>query len=64
MTTFEAVQKQLASLYRGEIEEAAAIRRPVGTAGKNDLADFIVDTFNRGWITHGNMGIDDDGNVI
>jgi hypothetical protein len=36
----------------------------MSNVSKEALAEFIVDAFNRGWISSGNLGIDDDGNVI
>lgn len=31
---------------------------------KEVLVDFIVDAFNRGWITNFNLGLNEDGEII
>ena len=53
----------IAAMYRGASNEDT-VTRITATVGKESLADFIVDVFNRGWITRENLGISEDGDVI
>lgn len=60
----EVIRKAIAAMYRNEADAEKTIKAITSLVSKENLADFIVDVFNRGWITKFNLGIDDDGNVI
>jgi predicted cupin superfamily sugar epimerase len=52
-------------LYLSKIGSDGAVKQIVRSElSKKDLAEFIVDAMNRGWISNFNMGIDEDGKVI
>ena len=58
------IRNAIAAMYRGdggEQEAANAIQRGVA---KHALVAFLLDAFNRGWISPFNLGIADDGRVI
>jgi hypothetical protein len=64
MAAIEIIKTELSKLYKGEqstIETENNIKHKVK---KEMLAEFIVDAFERGWITRFNLGLDDDGNII
>ena len=50
----------IGAYYRKEItlEQAEA---KLGQLGELTLAEFIMDAFNRGWITQFNVGLDGNG---
>jgi hypothetical protein len=60
----EAIKYALAGIYRSDYSNEETVRTLMSNVSKEALAEFIVDAFNRGWISSGNLGIDDDGNVI
>lgn len=53
-------------LYFGEFDKEEAAKILSRNMSKQELAEFIVDAYSRGWITNFNLGIDeadDNGNV-
>lgn len=58
------VKQAIAGMYRTDYSRDETVRKLMRNVSKEALADFIVDAFNRGWISRFNLGIDDDGNVI
>ena len=62
-TAFETIQPAIAALYRNEIDSDEA-EKMIAELSAEKLSEFIVDAFNRGWISRFNLGIDEDGNVI
>lgn len=58
------IRDALGAIYKGKLngEEASKI---IGKfVNGYDMAEFIVDAFNRGWISNFNLGLNDDGNPI
>ncbi len=58
------IKHAIAGMYRADHSRDEAVRKLMRKVSKEALADFIVDAFNRGWISRFNLGIDDHGNVI
>lgn len=58
------VQQILAALYRRELSAEQAEAEIARFISRESLAEFVVDAFNRGWITIGNLGINEDGHPI
>lgn len=58
------IRRTLAGVYNSDVDNDTAARMIAGLVTKDSLCEFIVDAFNRGWITRENLGIDDDGNLI
>ena len=61
---FKAIQSRIAQMYRNEISAEAASQAICQQASKEALAEFIVEAFNRGWISRFNLSIDDEGQII
>lgn len=53
----------LAAVFRSEIESEEAIK-VLSTLPVEELAEFIVDAFNRGWISNFNIGLNDEGHPV
>jgi len=60
----DVVQQNLSRMYRDHIDSDQAIRNITKNVSKEDLATFIVDAFDRGWISKFNLGLDDEGEII
>lgn len=60
----DVVKNAIAMMYRGEMSKGAAEAMISKQCSQQFLAEFIVDAFNRGWISRWNLGIDEDGNVV
>lgn len=58
MQSFRAI---LGAMYREEITEEEA-QEHLKNLGEDALAEFIIDAFDRNWITNFNLGLDEDGN--
>jgi hypothetical protein len=58
------IQQIIGAMYRAEISTDAAQTRLVLEVLKEELVAYILDAFNRGWITPFNLGLDDDGRPI
>lgn len=62
-STFSVIQSIIGGRYRSEISADEAEIRLAEEASQEGLAEFILDAFNRGWITPFNVGLDVDGNA-
>jgi hypothetical protein len=51
-------------MYRGDTGELEAANGILRNVAKRSLVAFVLDAFNRGWISPFNLGIADDGRVI
>lgn len=60
---FETIRDELAALYRGE-KSREEVESTIASLPTADLASFIVDARERGWISLWNLGLDEDGKVI
>lgn len=58
------IRDALGAMYREEADSEKTVRRITRNVSKEKLADFVVDAFNRGWISNFNLGLNDDGNAI
>ena len=56
MQTADTIRHVLSRLYDSEIENDQAIGELTEMLSPEALAEFIVDAFNRGWITPFNLG--------
>ena len=59
-----AIRNAIAAMYRGDTGELEAANGILRSVGKRSLVAFLLDAFNRGWISPFNLGIADDGRVI
>lgn len=51
-------------LYNSKITSEQASSSLSRTCTRQELAEFIVDAFDRGWISNFNVGLDSDGDPI
>lgn len=58
------IRNAIASMYRGDSSEQEAANDIQRRVAKRALVAFLLDAFNRGWISTFNLGIADDGRVI
>lgn len=58
------IEKILGELYRGEIASEHAVEKLCQKASEEALAEFIVNAFNRGWVTPFNVGLNEKGRKI
>lgn len=63
-TEIDHIRRVIGEMSVGEIDSDTAERMIAGVVRKASLAEFILDAFNRGWITRGNLGLDGDGKII
>lgn len=63
-TEMASIRQALAGLCRADYSNDETVRRLMRNVSKGSLAEFLIDAFDRGWISRFNLGIDDDGNVI
>ena len=59
-----AIRYAIAAMYRGDSGEQKAANDIQRRVAKRALVTFLLDAFNRGWISTFNLGIADDGRVI
>ena len=59
-----AIRSAIASMLRGDSGEQKAANDIQRRVAKRALVAFLLDAFNRGWISTFNLGIADDGRVI
>jgi hypothetical protein len=57
------IQNIISLYYRNKINGGQSCQR-LGKLPKRLLAEFILDAFNRGWITKFNLGLNEDGDII
>ena len=62
--SIEIIRTIIAKQYKGEIPMNEAYKELANSVTREQLAEFVVDSFNRGWITRFNLGIDEDGNLM
>lgn len=62
--SFELIKNELAKNYKGEQSSNETEEALINNVPPEKLAEFIVDAFNRGWISPFNLGLDSDGDVI
>lgn len=62
--SMQTIRLIFADLYLGKIDSDEAKRRLADSLTLSELADVYVESFNRGWISRVNLGIDDDGNLV
>lgn len=60
------VRETIAKLYKGEITDEQAVEQlqDPNKLSPDALAQFVVDSFNRGWIERYHLGIDEEGTLI
>lgn len=64
LSNFKIIRQALASMYKGDITSEQAEKLIESRIPVNELAEFVVDVFNRGWVTKENLGINEDGDLI
>lgn len=60
---FSEIQLVLSEYSQNKIPETTA-KHLLLKVGKEGLAEFILDAFDRGWITNFNLGLNEDGEII
>lgn len=58
------IRNAIAAMYRGDSGEQEAANDIQRNVPKRALVAFLLDAFNRGWISTFNLGIAEDGRVI
>lgn len=58
------IKEACSKLYLSQINSDEAEKLLLDGMTAEQMAEFIVDAINRGWISRFNLGIDDKGNVI
>jgi hypothetical protein len=62
---FDVIRNTMANVYSHKIDDSAdAVAVLARKLKRSDLAEFIVDAYDRGWITNFHLGLDDDGNIM
>ena len=61
---FKVLQTVKADLFLCKITRVQAEERLKQRLYKEELAEFIVDAIERGWISNFNMGLNEDGHAI
>lgn len=59
----QEIQHTVSLFYQEQITEDQAIKR-LAQLSQKELAEFILDAFNRGWITKFNLGLNEDGKIV
>ena len=57
------IQRAISLYYQERISKEQAINQ-LAQLSQQELAEFILDAFNRGWITKFNLGLNEDGKII
>lgn len=57
------IQQILSSLFKSEITSEQAASELQAHCSPEEVAEYLIDAFNRGWITPFNVGLDSDGNI-
>ncbi|MFA5352692.1 MAG: hypothetical protein WC291_00525 [Thermodesulfovibrionales bacterium] len=60
----ETIKTILGQQFRGEISKEGAVKLLTKKCTNEELADYIVEAKNRGWISNFNVGLDEDGYPI
>lgn len=63
-TPFTEIRDALSSMSKGDASSDQAENLIARNVAPKDMAEFIVDAFNRGWISRFNMGLNEDGDPI
>jgi hypothetical protein len=58
------LQRIISLMYREKISIDQAQWWLKKKLKKKEMAEFIVDAFNRGWISKFNLGLNEDGEII
>lgn len=58
------IKEVCAKLYLSQINDDEAEKILLETMTAEQMAEFIVEAINRGWISRFNLGVDDDGEII
>jgi len=61
--SFATIQDEISDLYREEQSERNAVLC-IAQIPAEELAEFIVDAYQRGWISNFNLGLNEDGEII
>ena len=54
----QKVSAAITQLYNGEATNEETVQKLMDSMSKEELAEFIVDAFNRGWISKWNLGLE------
>lgn len=57
------IQEVKAGMHRNELEHSEAYQALMNT-GKEELADFIITAFDKGWVTNYNLGLNHEGKPL
>ena len=57
------IQRAISLYYQERISKEQASNQ-LAQLSQQELAEFILDAFNRGWITKFNLGLNEDGKII
>lgn len=62
--TFKTIQQELVKNYLSMQNSEKTASELAQKLSAQQLADFVVDAFNRGWITPENLGFDEEGQIL
>lgn len=60
----QKIKQTFSSLYKGKTNSEKAASQLKRNCTKEELAEYLVDAFDRGWITRFNIGLDSEGNIV
>lgn len=64
MSEHQVYQNLCSKLRKGEIDSSYAAVELEEQLTPGQMADLLVDAFQRGWITPFNVGLNDDGDPV
>jgi len=64
MDSLQTMREILSDIANNRVSNEGAEKRLQKAYSKAELAEFIVDAFQRDWITNFNIGLNEDGNII
>lgn len=61
----EQIKKIISEYYKSDDPDAnEEAFKELYALGAEELAEFILNAWNRDWITKSNLGLDEEGNII
>ena len=64
MDSYQKMREICSDLAKNRVSNEGAERRLRRAYSKDELAEFIIDAYQRDWITNFNIGLNEDGNII
>lgn len=58
------IKASLSALHQKKLTTEQTVADLTDRLSIEELAEYLVEAFNRGWITPFNVGLDSDGNIL